>query len=343
MSKKNSQTIGIVAIVVIALFGFLFYQNQSAKKPQTVTQKSAQENIVIAYQTGVDPTKVAQVNGDYEKDSQQNISWKKFDSGADVINALASGDVAIGNVGSSPLAAAASRNLPIEVFFVTAKLGGSEALVVSDQSKIQQANDLIGKTIAVPFVSTTHYSLLSALKHWNIREDQVKIINLRPPEITAAWQRGDIDAAYVWEPALSKAKASGHVLVDSKQVGEWGAPTYDLWVVRKDFAEKNPDFLKAFVKTSLKQVDAYNRNPKAFVENTDNIQKISKLTGSEAHDIALLLQGNDYLGAQQQIQTLSGEFAKNVLDTATFLKSQGKVDQVKPDYKENVNVTFIQP
>ena len=46
----------------------------------------------------------------------------------------------------------------------------------------------------------------------------------------------------MWEPALSKAKASGTVLTDSKQVGEWGAPTYDLWVVRKDFAEKNPDF-----------------------------------------------------------------------------------------------------
>lgn len=343
MSKKNSKTIGIVAIVVIALFGFLFYQNQSAKKSQATEQNSSQESVVIAYQTGVDPTKVAQANGDYEKDSQQNISWKKFDSGADVINALASGDVAIGNVGSSPLAAAASRDLPIEVFFVTAKLGGSEALVVSDKSKIQQASDLIGKTIAVPFVSTTHYSLLSALKHWNLREDQVKIVNLRPPEITAAWQRGDIDGAYVWEPALSKAKASGHVLVDSKQVGEWGAPTYDLWVVRKDFAEKNPEFLKAFVKTSLKQVDSYNANPKAFIENAENIQKISTLTGSEAKDIPVLLQGNDYLSAQQQIQTLSGEFAKNILDTATFLQSQGKVDQVKADYKDNVNVTFIQP
>lgn len=91
----------------------------------------------------------------------------------------------------------------------------------------------------MPFVSTAHYSLLSALKHWNISESQVKVINLRPPEISAAWERGDIDAAYVWEPALSKAKTTGTVLTDSKQVGEWGAPTYDVWVVRKEFAEKS--------------------------------------------------------------------------------------------------------
>ncbi len=202
---------------------------------------------------------------------------------------------------------------------------------------------MIGKTIAVPFVSTTHYSLLSALKHWNIADNQVKIINLRPPEITAAWERGDIDATYVWEPALSKVKASGHVLTDSKQVGEWGAPTYDLWVVRKDFAEKNPEFLKAFVQTSLKQIEAYNQDPKAFEQNADNTQKVAQLTGSDVKDIPLLLSGNIYLNGQQQHATLVGEFAKNIFDTATFLKSQGKVDQVKPDYQANVTTQFLQP
>jgi taurine transport system substrate-binding protein len=42
----------------------------------------------------------------------------------------------------------------------------------------------------VPFISTTHYSLLSALKHWGIKPGQVQIINLQPPAIIAAWQRG---------------------------------------------------------------------------------------------------------------------------------------------------------
>lgn len=33
-------------------------------------------------------------------------------------------------------------------------------------SGIDKPEDLIGKTIATPFVSTSHYSLLGALKHW---------------------------------------------------------------------------------------------------------------------------------------------------------------------------------
>ena len=162
---------------------------------------------------------------------------EKFDAGSDVVNALASGDVVLGNIGSSPLAAAASRNLPIEVFLITSKLGASEALVVSNKSGIKTPQDLIGKTIAVPFVSTTHYSLLSALKHWNIPEDKVKLLTCVHLKFQLL---GNVVILMLpmWEPALSKAKASGTVLTDSKQVGEWGAPTYDLWVVRKDFAEK---------------------------------------------------------------------------------------------------------
>ncbi|WP_151832216.1 taurine ABC transporter substrate-binding protein [Acinetobacter ursingii] len=342
MSKKNSKPLWITAIVLVAIVTFIIYQNRKGQDQTSAAQTVGGQSVIVAYQTGVDPSKVAQANGDYEKDSNQHIQWKKFDAGSDVVNALASGDVVIGNIGSSPLAAAASRNVPIEVFLITAKLGGSEALVVSQKSNIQSPQDLIGKTIAVPFVSTTHYSLLSALKHWGIPENQVKIINLRPPEIAAAWERGDIDATYVWEPALSKAKATGKVLTDSKQVGEWGAPTYDLWVVRKDFAEKNPDFIKSFVKTTLKQIDAYQQNPQAFVQDQANIDKIAKLTGSDPKDIPLLLSGNDYLNLELQQKTLSGEFAKNIFDTATFLKSQGKVDQVKASYAENVTTAFLQ-
>lgn len=341
MNKKLRPLI-VTGLVIVAIFVFVIYQKntQSSERTKNTFQTS---KVVIAYQTGIDPTKVAQAEGTYEKNSQRMIEWKKFDTGADVVNALASGDVSIGNIGTSPLAAATSRNLPIEVFLIVAKLGRSEALVVRNNSNIQSPQDLVGKTIAVPFVSTAHYSLLSALKHWNIDESQVKIVNLRPPEISAAWERGDIDATYVWEPALSKAALAGKVLTDSKQVADWGAPTFDVWVVRKDFAEKNGEFLKSFVKTSLSKIDEYNKDPEAFQNNSTYIQNISEITGSDPKDIPLLLSGNIYLDRKDQQYAFEKEFAQNILDTANFLKTQSKVDQVKPDYQENVTTLFLQP
>lgn len=63
------------------------------------------EDVTIAYQTGIDPSKVPQANGEYEKATGSKINWRKFESGAEVVAAVASGDVPIGNIGSSPLAA----------------------------------------------------------------------------------------------------------------------------------------------------------------------------------------------------------------------------------------------
>jgi len=98
----------------VAIVAFIVYQNQKDASPVQYKNNKA---VVIAYQTGVDPTKVAQANGEYERDTNQAIQWRQFDAGSDVVHALASGDVVIGHIGSSPLAAAASRDLPIEASF----------------------------------------------------------------------------------------------------------------------------------------------------------------------------------------------------------------------------------
>ena len=99
-------------------------------------------NVTVAYQTSAEPAKVAQADNTFAKESGATVDWRKFDSGASIVRALASGDVQIGNLGSSPLAVAASQQVPIEVFLLASKLGNSEALVVKSLGKPE---DLIGK------------------------------------------------------------------------------------------------------------------------------------------------------------------------------------------------------
>lgn len=227
-------------------------------------------DVTVAYQTSAEPAKVAQAENSFAKRSGATVDWRKFDSGSSVLRALASGDVQIGNIGSSPLAVAASQKLPIEVFLIASQLGSSEALVVKNDIKSPQ--DLIGKRIAVPFISTTHYSLLASLKHWGIKPEQVKILNLQPPAIAAAWQRGDIDGAYVWAPVVNELAKQGKVLTDSAQVGEWGSPTLDVWVVRKDFAEKHPDVVTAFAASALQAQKAWPGGAGAVAERSEPSQ-----------------------------------------------------------------------
>ncbi|WP_223566206.1 taurine ABC transporter substrate-binding protein [Pantoea sp. OVA07A] len=298
-------------------------------------------NVTVAYQTSAEPAKVAQADNSFAKESGASVDWRKFDSGAGVLRAMASGDVQIGNIGSSPLAVAAAQKLPIEAFLLASQLGNSEALVV--KKNITTPKDLIGKRIAVPFISTTHYSLLAALKHWGIKPSQVQLVNLQPPAIIAAWQRGDIDGAYVWAPAVNELEKEGKVLTDSAEVGSWGSPTLDVWVVRKDFAQQHPEIVTAFARSALDAQQAYLNSPDSWLKQSDNLSKLSRLSGVPEAQVPGLVKGNTYLTAQKQVEQLGKPVNKAIVDTAQFLKAQGRVPQADNDYSSYVTSRFVEP
>lgn len=300
-------------------------------------------DLTVGYQTGIDPSKVPQADGSYEKATGQKIDWRRFNSGPEVVAALASGDLQIGNLGSSPLAAATSRNLPIVAFIVSAQINSAEALVVRNASGIEKPQDLIGKTIATPFVSTSHYSLLGALKHWGLTSKQVKVVNLNPSEIAAAWKRGDIDGAFVWSPALGEIRKTGKTLTDAAEVGRWGAPTFEVWVARKDYAEKHPDVIAKFAGTTLDAFADYAANKAQWTADSEPVKKIARISGANAADVPDLLAGSTYpdAAAQKSKALLGGGTVTDIAATAEFLKEQGKLPSVLPDYSSYVSAKYI--
>ena len=170
----------------------------------------------MAYQTGPDPIEVAFANGEIAKATGREVEFRRFNSGAEIFAAIASGDVQIGYVGSSPFAAAASRGLDVKAFYVSSISGTDEALVVLNGSGIETPADLKGKRLSAAPVSTDHYQLLATLKQNGIAEKNATVLALPQPEIVAAWNRGDLDGAFVWNPALSELKKTGKALLTSK-------------------------------------------------------------------------------------------------------------------------------
>src|SRR5262245_48206537 len=86
------------------------------------TTASQAVDLRIGWQQIVEPSRVPQAEGAYEKATGANISWNQFGGGADVVAAIASGSIDIGYVGSSPLTAAASQQLPIETIYVVGNI-----------------------------------------------------------------------------------------------------------------------------------------------------------------------------------------------------------------------------
>ncbi len=311
------------------------------------TAQAADKEVTIGYQLVYNPWKVAIVDGAIEKATGYEINWKKFDSGAKVINAMASGDVQIAMAGSSPIAAGVSRGLPIELFWIVEDIASAEALVVRDGSGITAPQDLKGKKLGVPFVSTTHFHTLFALEQFGIDPKEVRVLNMQPNNIAAAWERGDIDAAFIWDPALGRIKKSGKVLITSGQLSAWGKATFDGMVSDKDWAAANPDFMVDLVKSLAAADEAYRSNPAAWGPDSDPVGKIVKLIGGEPKDVPGVLALYDFPTLEEQASTrwlgggAEGGAARALQFTSEFLKAEKKVDAVLPDYGAVVNATWV--
>lgn len=188
------------------------------------------EKLIIGTFGDPTPAQAAIAQGKFAKATGWNIEWRKFESGASVISAMASGDVQISELGSSPLTIATSQGLDLKLFLVSFLINTSESLIVRDGTGIEKPTDLKGKVIGVPIGSTSQLSLTGALKHWGISEKDVHILGMSPQQIHAAWMRKDIDAAFVWNPVQSELLKNGKRLVSAGQVAKWGFPTFNGWV-----------------------------------------------------------------------------------------------------------------
>lgn len=305
--------------------------------------------VVIAYQDMVVPWRFAQATGEVEKATGYKVTYRKLGSGADVIRALASGSVQLGEAGSSPIAAGLSQGVDISLFWILDNINDAEALVARDGSGVTNLAALKGKKIGVPFVSTSHFHTLVALQNAGVNPTDVKIVNLRPPEVAAAWARGDIDATYIWDPVLAKVKQNGKVLITSGEVArQTGKATFDGFVVDRRFARDNADFVTRFVKV-LASTDAdYRAHAATWNAASPQVVAVAKESGASPQDVPASLAlyafptpaeqaSNAWLGGGAQ----SGA-AKSLAATAAFLKTQGTIQNVLPDYSAGVDPQFVQ-
>lgn len=299
------------------------------------------QEVTIGYQQIYNPWKVAIVDGKFEKATRTKIKWVGFDSGAKVIDAMASGDVQIAVAGSSAIAAGVSRGVDIELFWIVENIGSAEALVVRNGSGIEKPADLNGKEIATPFMSTSHYQLIYYLKHKNV--DNAHLLDMQPNAIAAAWKRGDIDAAFVWGPALARIRKTGKVLITSGEIAALGEPTFDGMVVNKSFAKAHPDFMVAFVKTVAAADKVYRTNPDSFGPDSENARKIAKMVGGAPKEVKPALELYEFLTLKQQAsrEWLGGGAARALHDDAEFLKQQKKIDRLLPDYGAVVTDEYV--
>ncbi|MGF6259477.1 taurine transport system substrate-binding protein [Paraburkholderia youngii] len=321
----------------------------AAFSPFASSAHAQSREVVIGYQDMVVPWRYAQATGAVEKATGYKVTYRKLGSGADVVRALASGSIQLGEAGSSPIAAGLSQGVDLSLFWILDNINDAEALVARDGSGVTKIADLKGKTIGVPYVSTSHFHALVALQQAGVDPSSVKILNLRPPEVAAAWQRGNIDATYIWDPVLAKVKQNGKVLITSGEVAKGsGKATFDGFVASRQFERDNAAFMAGLVKV-LADTDALYRDHKGdWTAASQQVQAVAQESGAAPADVPASLALYAFPSAAEQASPTwlgggkqSGA-AQSLAATAAFLKTQGTIQNVLPDYSAAVNPRFAQ-
>ncbi|MFT0212448.1 ABC transporter substrate-binding protein [Pseudomonas sp. F1_0610] len=334
-------------IVIAGLLSFLaLTQGCSPEQEVTATESSEKlEEVRLAWAGGPRIWVLGQIDKSFDQALGVPVKWVEFASGAEVLSLFAANEIDIARFGNNPAIAGISRGLPIEIIGLEGLVATSEKLMVKPE--IKQLNDLAGKTVAFPANSTAQFALEAALEVQAIDKKSIRLLPLKPAEIVAAWNRGDIDAAYVWAPfSLELEKQGAHAIYQTIDLKQHGIIVYNNFVVRKEFAQQHPALVSAFLRNYQAKVDEYQNAPE------EAISKLARHLSLPAEQVRASLSGIEYIPLEQQATKVylgsinhdkNSGIAQSALDIADFLIRTGEIRvQDKPEsYADFINNQYL--
>ena len=235
------------------------------------------------------------------------------------MKAMATGEIQIGEVGSSPFTAAATAGQKLRLLWVCDDMANAEALVVRNSAGINKMADLSGKTLASPNLSTAHYQLFAALSEAGLGRN-VKLLTMKPPQIRAAWDAGTIDGAYLWNPVLGHLKGSGKVLVSAAQMAQRGYPTFDGLVGNSAWVDANETLVVGLIQAIARAQRSYLDSQASWTPQTLAVQTIARLTKTPPAEVLAGMALYRFVPPEEQLgaRWFGGGAATAMANTALF-------------------------
>lgn len=227
----------------------------------TSSPASAADKMVIA--TGVDPGfstfYVAKLAGIFEKNGL-DVDLRTGPAGGAMVPLLISGSA---NAALAAAFAGINNHLKDPDIVAVAQVLKYERFYgIVSRSNINSVADLKGQKIGISFGNASESYWNDVLKHFNLNPDDFKanLVNVEPPEMVAAMERGDIDAFSAWEPWMSRTTLNvphTKVLVDN--IGRVQDVAF-VYMSRK-WIEANPSVANRFMKSLQEANDFIAKNP----------------------------------------------------------------------------------
>ena len=177
---------------------------------------------------------------------KSDLKWTSFAAGPPINESFAAGQQDFGFLGDVPAIIGKSAGINTKIIALTSSGPSTLAVVVPSKSAIKSPKDLKGKKIAVVKGSYAHHLLLLVLQKGGLTANDIELINLSQADIVTAIVNGNIDAAAVLEPLVTKLTTQGsvHVLADGTGIKKGIL----VIIATNDFITKNRAKTKAVLK-----------------------------------------------------------------------------------------------
>ncbi|ROZ77106.1 ABC transporter substrate-binding protein [Ramlibacter sp. WS9] len=210
------------------------------------------------------------------------LDWQNFTSGPPVTNGMVANKLQIGMMGDYPLlvnGATGQSNKGNETQLVAIiaynAFGAGNGVVVHKDSPYYELADLKGKNVSVPFGSAAHGMMLQAMQERGWKDDFWSLVSQSPEVGTTNLQEKKIDGHGDFVPfaELLPYRGFARKIFDGAQTK---IPTFHGVVVRKDFADKYPEAVVAYVKALMEANDWVRKDPKLAATKIEEWTKIEK-------------------------------------------------------------------
>jgi len=275
----------------------------------------------------------------YLKEAGIVQDWQMFGTSSARMSAVMSGGVDIACTGIVSALALMSRGARhFSIIAIPENFGRVEGIVA--RNGIKSIADLKGKKLGVTFASSAHLLVLDVLDRAGFKPNDVTVLNVPAPELPAAMQSGQIDAAAAWTPQFdSILRQSGvTLLADDTRFSLYEShkvtPGPDVLVVRKAFAQKNPALVKAYLKAYFRASELLRDKPE------EAARALSKLTQLPAEDQMASVKGAEWYTLAQQAQILQGPYMEGLQKLADLLVKHKQIDKA-PVVKDWIDASFI--
>lgn len=141
------------------------------------------------------------------------VKWQSFSAGPLMNEAIAGGQLDVILTGDFPAILGKATGFNIRLIGISSSGYLSQAGVVLASSKITSVKELKGKKVATFKGTTAHHLLILALKEAGLKPSDIELVNLALPDMNNALLRGDVDAAFLWEPLFSKLELDHSIRV----------------------------------------------------------------------------------------------------------------------------------